>query len=155
MKCDMQYTAIFYNAKNYNIKHCLKLTSLFEWFVPFHFKFIWKIITSLIIYVSWVESLEEITLQRFLRGSWFFSTGAVLIIGIFWYTLTLQLCIFIGFCRGSIFCWKSVCWKIENVGFRILGSFGGMKCYLCKKCFMLQLSIALVIACSCLSSPLL
>ena len=157
MKCDMQYTAICFNVKNYNEKQCFKLTTFFTvCAISFeaHLKnnlFRWTQ-QKLIYYTSCEESLEYITLWRFLRGScWSFSTGAVLIVGVFWYTLTLQLYILIGEFNGSIFCWKSACWKNENVGFRILGSFGGMKCCLCEKGLMLQLSIALDIACYCFS----
>ena len=103
--------------------------------------------------ISCEESLEYITLRCFLRGSWFFSTGAVVIVGGFWYTLTLQLYILIGTCSGNIFCWKPACWKNEKVGFRIHGSFGRMKCCLCEKGSMLQLSIALDITCCCFLSP--
>ena len=160
MKCDMQYTTICFNVKNYNEKQCFELTSFFTvCTISFevHLKnnlFRWRR-QKLIYYTSCEESLEYVTLRRFLRGScWSFSTGAVLIVGAFWYTLTLQMYILIGEFSRSIFCWKSACSKNENVGFRILGSFGGMNFCLCEKGLMLQLSIALDIACCCFSSPL-
>ena len=158
MKCDMQYTAICFNVKNYNEKQCFKLTTFFTvCAISFevHLKnnlFRWTQ-QKLIYYTSCEESLGYITLRHFLRGSWSFWTGAVLIVSAFWYILTLQLYILIGEFSGSILCWKCACWKKENVGFRIRRSFGGMKCCLCKKGLMLQLSIALDIACCCFSSP--
>ena len=126
---------IFFYSLYYFIRSSFEKKKIFRWTQQ-----------KLIYYTSCEESLEYITLRRFLRGlCWSFSTGAVLIAGAFWYTLL------IGEFSGSIFCWKSACWKNENVGFRILGSFGGMKCCLCEKGLMLQLSIALDIACYCFS----
>ena len=63
-------------------------------------------------------------------SSWLFLTEIVLIVGGFWYTLTLQLYILTGSCSGSTFCRKLGYWKKENIGFRIRGSYGGMKCCL-------------------------
>ena len=141
MKCDMQNTRICYNAKKLQrktvfeigVSFCIVCTIPFQVYLKNNL-FRWTQ-QRLIYYISCKESLEYITLRFFLWGSWFFSTGAVFIVGVFWYTLALQLCTLIGEFSGSIFYWKSACWKNENVGFRICGSFGGMKCCQCKKRF--------------------
>lgn len=91
---DMQYTTR-YNAKNYHEKQCLKLTSFFEIvctiLLNVHLKnklLIWTQ-QGLIYYIYCKESLEYITMQRFLSGSTYFLTGTVLMIDGFAYTLAL------------------------------------------------------------------
>ena len=81
--------------KTYNEKQCLKLTSFFEIvctiLLNVHLKnklLIWTQ-QGLIYYIYCKESLEYITMQRFLSGSTYFLTGTVLMIDGFAYTLTL------------------------------------------------------------------
>ena len=95
MKSDVQCTTICYNAQNLQRKTVFEIDIFFEIvctiLLNVHLKnklLIWTQ-QGLIYYICCKESLEYITMQRFLSGSTYFLTGTVLMIGGFAYTLTL------------------------------------------------------------------
>ena len=95
MKSDVQCTTICYNAQNLQRKTVFEIDIFFEIvctiLLNVHLKnklLIWTQ-QGLIYYIYCKESLEYITMQRFLSGSTYFLTGTVLMIGGFAYTLTL------------------------------------------------------------------
>ena len=95
MKSDVQCTTICYNAKKLQRKRVFEIYIFFEIVCTVLFNaylknklLIWTQ-QGLIYYIYCKESLEYINMQRFLSRSTYLSTGAVLMVGGFGYTLTL------------------------------------------------------------------